>query len=74
MTGSTLARWRTSLRAKDNVALTQAQAAAWYGVHERTWRGYENGRYRGGSIPTSLEYHVRTTTSITVAGVAYRRA
>lgn len=71
MTGTTLARWRTRFTDVGGNVLTQAQAAAWYGVHERTWRGYENGRYRRGRIPTALEWHIRTTTGFPVGNTMF---
>lgn len=42
ISGKTLREWRRA-HTEDNVPITQAEAAAWYGVHERTWRRYETG-------------------------------
>lgn len=73
MTGKTLARWRASFYGSDGVPMTQAQAAQWYGVHERTWRGYENGRYRGGQVPAALVHLTKATSSLTVRGFTFTR-
>ena len=43
--GNALKNWRVAVTA------TQSEAAAWYGVSERTWRRYERGESR---VPTPL--------------------
>lgn len=51
-TGDTLRRWRvTGLQSERKEPMTQEQAAAWYGVHERTWRRWERGEIK---VPTPL--------------------
>lgn len=56
--GNALKSWRVAQ------GWTQVQAAAWYGVHERTWRRYEN--MNDGLVPTKLnkriyDYTIRIT-------------
>lgn len=71
--GRQLRAWRTKFEAANGDVLTQAEAAQWYGCHTRTWRGFENGRYRDGFVPQVLAVLAQATTLIRSGGRTFKR-
>lgn len=61
MTPDELRAWREQHGPRDaRGRRTQAAAAAWYGVHERSWRRWENAERR---IPQPLVHRIQSTPS-----------